>query len=1072
MEYCATDVAVTQKVFKKVWPNFVKENCRHPVTIAGILELGSTFLPVDQEWDQYIARSEECFRKASEQVRTSLVSLTERVREEGCRGLSWDEADAIASRQRALEQGVAEHLTSKGAAPFPYFHSASSAAQVEGPRAWWEDDPWLSQLDWSPKKPKKARVAAEEIDYRTVPTWYRDLVVKAPPSGLSLRSPSAAVLVQPTYEGERLDRDDAGQLVTAKHGSILGEKKKVANILSATFLKTKAGKLVSSAAGKDGEQFIELLRDGETDAAREQLATLAERALLAANAPPSNLSALDWTPVQIKESTPDAAVADEQQPWWPKWYWDLFKTATGQLEFTIRSKVSPTLLKISWRGRPLFHSRQHGWVYRVEPETTADDDFTTRQKPVEFTDVADAALKLQAGQQEHVVNSRGRETKEIIYDPTRPTFYKVPHTAGEEANVGSPFSKAFIQFFEDGILRSEHPSEEEKSAAKAALEMNAQCSYWISARDRVEKQMVVWDGHSGTKMDATSDSSNGSTQLGMILPQVITMGTVTRRAIEKTWLTASNAKKNRVGSELKSMVKAPPGWCIVGADVDSEELWICSVMGDAQFGVHGATAVGWMTLEGTKAQGTDLHSKTASILGTSRNQAKVFNYSRIYGAGIRHATQLLLKANPSMPTEEATRLAKELYAHTKGQNTHSSEYFGRKFWFGGSESYVFNKLESIAVSDQPRTPALGCGVTAALSRKFLPRKTWTDGKVGEDYMPSRINWVVQSSGVDYLHMLTAAMTYLCKNYNIQARFMLSVHDEVRYLCKEEDKYRTAMALQVANVWTRAMFAFRLDFDDLPQGCAFFSQVDIDSILRKEVDDACVTPSHPDPVPAGEALTIEELLEKTRNGDLGASHSHPAQGREAFPYMQHELMDLSYPPFEHDHQIHRSDGLLFLQAQAASDINEIRSLDRKASEAKSQSGLLRTNAKTFRRPSRAVAARAYSTTSAQTAAELLELLPRAVPRQRVSFVKTDIHRQTVFSLYRRLLRHCPPELRHLRQSIRRDVRQNRSNTGPAPVYTLLKDAERVGLHISFHSSAIADSSSNSTANRHVLASQRW
>jgi hypothetical protein len=34
---------------------------------------------------------------------------------------------------------------------------------------------------------------------------------------------------------------------------------------------------------------------------------------------------------------------------------------------------------------------------------------------------------------------------------------------------------------------------------------------------------------------------------------------------------------NRVGSELKSMVRAPPGYAIVGADVDSEELWICSV---------------------------------------------------------------------------------------------------------------------------------------------------------------------------------------------------------------------------------------------------------------------------------------------------------------------------------------------------------------------------------------------------------------------------------------------------------------------------------------------------------------
>ena len=76
------------------------------------------------------------------------------------------------------------------------------------------------------------------------------------------------------------------------------------------------------------------------------------------------------------------------------------------------------------------------------------------------------------------------------------------------------------------------------------------------------------------------------------------MGTVTRRAVENTWLTASNAKANRVGSELKSMVKAPPGYCFVGADVDSEELWIASLVGDAQFKLHGGNAVGFMTSRG------------------------------------------------------------------------------------------------------------------------------------------------------------------------------------------------------------------------------------------------------------------------------------------------------------------------------------------------------------------------------------------------------------------------------------------------------------------------------------------
>lgn len=43
-----------------------------------------------------------------------------------------------------------------------------------------------------------------------------------------------------------------------------------------------------------------------------------------------------------------------------------------------------------------------------------------------------------------------------------------------------------------------------------------------------------------------------------------------------------------MGSELKAMVQVPPGYSLVGADVDSQELWIAAVLGEAHFaGMHG-----------------------------------------------------------------------------------------------------------------------------------------------------------------------------------------------------------------------------------------------------------------------------------------------------------------------------------------------------------------------------------------------------------------------------------------------------------------------------------------------------
>ncbi len=41
-----------------------------------------------------------------------------------------------------------------------------------------------------------------------------------------------------------------------------------------------------------------------------------------------------------------------------------------------------------------------------------------------------------------------------------------------------------------------------------------------------------------------------------------------------------------------------------------------------------------------------------------------------------------------------------------------------------------------------------------------------------------------------------------------------------------------------------MFAYKLGMMDLPQSVAFFSAVDIDKCLRKEVTMDCVTPSNP------------------------------------------------------------------------------------------------------------------------------------------------------------------------------------------------------------------------------------
>lgn len=594
------------------------------------------------------------------------------------------------------------------------------------------------------------------------------------------------------------------------------------------------------------------------------------------------LRQLDWSGQEVKmvkgkkKGDPPRPAARQKKPGMPKWYKDLFPSSTSPITLTVRTRIAPILLKLSWAGYPLVWSDKYGWTFRVPRDQVQQFE----NQPVVLCDMTE-------------------ETNEQLQNDRKNTYFKIPHKDGPQARCTNPLAKGYMGYFERGILSSQF------ELAKEALDMNASCSYWISARDRIMSQMVVYEDQVQKNGQGNEQNEN---RVGFILPQIIPMGTITRRAVENTWLTASNAKANRVGSELKAMIKAPPGYAFVGADVDSQELWIASLVGDAPFQIHGGNAIGFMTLEGSKAEGTDLHSRSAQILGISRNDAKVFNYGRIYGAGVKFAATLLRQFNPSLSEKETQQTAANLYKETKGTRTTRRLLSETPFWRGGTESFVFNKLEEFADQERPRTPALGAGITEALMRRFINKGS---------FMTSRINWAIQSSGVDYLHLLIVSMDYLIRRFNIQARLAITVHDEIRYLVKDEDKYRAAMALQIANIWTRAIFSQQVGIDDLPQSCAYFSAVDIDHVLRKEVDMDCITPSHPHKIPHGETLDISKLLDMDQKAFLDPSITPTSQPTpEKYSYTPRESVMST---------LQASNDPAFIKAQITKDDKELREI---------------------------------------------------------------------------------------------------------------------------------------------------
>lgn len=112
LNYCGNDVYVTHAVFSRVLPAFLTA-CPSPVSFAGILTMGSSFLTVNESWEKYIENAEGAYRELEESVKGRLVQL------------------ANEARELMVDDG-------------------------------WKGDVWLEQLDWTPKIAKESRGIVRE----------------------------------------------------------------------------------------------------------------------------------------------------------------------------------------------------------------------------------------------------------------------------------------------------------------------------------------------------------------------------------------------------------------------------------------------------------------------------------------------------------------------------------------------------------------------------------------------------------------------------------------------------------------------------------------------------------------------------------------------------------------------------------------------------------------------------------------------------------------------------------------------------------------------------------------------
>jgi DNA polymerase gamma 1 len=116
-------------------------------------------------------------------------------------------------------------------------------------------------------------------------------------------------------------------------------------------------------------------------------------------------------------------------------------------------------------------------------------------------------------------------------------------------------------------------------------------------------------------------------------------------------------------------------------------------------------------------------------------------------------------------------------------------------------------------------------------------------------------------------MLVLLTNSFYKKLNVTGRLVLTIHDEIRTLVKNEDIIKAIYALQLAHLYTRSAFIRAHGLDNIPAGQAWFSAVDVDATcLRKDPSDPQVTPTQA-ALPLGMTVTAKQLL-----GQLNASYN--------------------------------------------------------------------------------------------------------------------------------------------------------------------------------------------------------
>lgn len=408
-----------------------------------------------------------------------------------------------------------------------------------------------------------------------------------------------------------------------------------------------------------------------------------------------------------------------------------------------------------------------------------------------------------------------------------PIPFDNPNNTGSDlCDTISVFSKAFIPHWDNGSLTSESP------VAREICEIYSTISFWQSFRDRIINKAPIY---------------NTGDYLGLALrPHVI--GTVTGRAVDPIGLVWSKSDKNKVGSEISGHVCAPKGYQIISADFDSLQANITAFYAAIEVARRQGKAnepinvlnneFSISVLTGNKENQTTLAYLIAKQTGlwapemskedkaAGYSLAKNISYAMLFGAGL--GKLILMCGDEAQATKILQYFKGTINKSTKRlEGGIASDYF----------NYAKDLAEGLVQGENGKFWKLSDEMYSTFLKRPLPRIMCVSNR-GRDLSTTAQNSVTQSVDPEFLNYQVDFIIRECDKRQIPLRYMTTVHDDVKFLIKDEDSEEVSQIFQDGHTSLYKLFCQNLNIspDSLPENVWRYSSVDVNPRYTKSVGD--------------------------------------------------------------------------------------------------------------------------------------------------------------------------------------------------------------------------------------------